>query len=102
MSKTEILDQLLLGMDPYESYGVPDKVWLVALKLCTDVYGQPGVDLLLSGHKLSKHPVDANTTLTYHSFQLWRDGGNTEILPEHLVAELKALRPQRITQAKAN
>ncbi len=91
MNKSEILHGLILGMDPYASYGVPNPVWLVILKLCEDVYGKPGVDLLLAGHKISKHPVDADTILTYHSFQLWRDGGNTEVLPEHLVEELKRL-----------
>lgn len=95
MKKMEILEALIPGLDPYESFGVPNPVWLVILKLCVDIYGQPGMDLLLAGHKIYESKVDANTTSTYHYFQLWRDGGNTEILPEQLNQELKALRPQK-------
>ena len=83
-----ILDRLLLGLDPYVSFWVPDPVWLVIVDLCREVYGQPGSDLLTSGHKIYKNSVDANTITVYHYFQLWRDGGNAEVLPEQLVEEL--------------
>ena len=90
MNTTDILHEILKGMCPYMSCGVPTTYWKLAKKLTKEVYGPKGVKLLNSFHKTYDGAVDSRDEIILHSIDGWEDGGNTHIGPEELIEKLVA------------
>jgi hypothetical protein len=91
MNQKEILHVLILGMDPYLSCGVPKILWDLTVQLTLEIYGQKGVEILESAHKIYDDKLGLNDTVSFHSIEKWEDGGNTEILPEDIIERLGKL-----------
>ncbi len=79
----EVLHEILRGMDPYLSVGVPEVYWNLAIRLTGDIYGQAGVALLESSHKTYDASVDARDEIIAHSLD--------PIDPEEIIERLEAL-----------
>lgn len=92
MTKKEILFDVLRGMDPYLSCGVPEVYWDLAMRLATELYGERGAAILSAAHKTYRPKFDASCEVVLHSIHGWEDGGNTEITPDVLVARLNAIK----------
>jgi hypothetical protein len=92
-----ILHEILRGMDPYLSCGVPGVYWDLAIRLTQEIYGDSGVKLLQSAHRMYDDGIDYKTKITLHSLELWEDNGNTQLLPEDLIERLELECMQRFT-----
>lgn len=89
MNNKDILHQILKGMCPYLSCGVPIQFWNLSKILTKEIYGESGVKLLKKFHETSEDRVAVDITL--HTIHGWENEGNTEIGPKELIKKLESL-----------
>jgi len=90
MTNKEILHEILKGMDPYLSTGVPEIYWNLAIKLTREIYGEMGVELLESAHITFNGAVDYKDETILHSLEKWEDK-STWISIEVIIDRLEAM-----------
>lgn len=84
MNNKDILHQILKGMCPYLSCGVPTQFWDLSKILTKEIYGESGVALLEKFH-ISHEDGD----IFLHVIEGWEN--DIEIGPEELIEKLESL-----------
>lgn len=93
MEMKKILHEVLKGMCPYMTCGVPVVYWKLARKLTKEVYGDRGVKLLEKYKHTYDDSIEYDRVNTVYSIQGW-DDPNTEVLPPELIKKLESLVPK--------
>lgn len=91
MTEKEIFHEILIGLNPYESCGVPTRIYQLAKVLTEIVYGVVGLSLLEKYHIVFDENISFDNIVNLHSIDGWDDNGNTHVGPEELIKKLKAL-----------
>ena len=95
ISKVSILYKLIEGADAGESYGLPTSTWELLTTLTQEVYGNEGVALVNSYHKVYDAGVDSRSECNHHTIQGSEEGGYFKVTPEIIIARLKVLKTQK-------